>query len=90
MGGGAWWATVHGVAESDMTEPLHFAITNERQSLNLIITEHAYNTNHFQIMLCTYFGSKNCQQLASCYVVPKAAMWTLVLVYYPRNAVGHD
>ena len=25
MDGGAWWATVHGVAELDMTERLHFA-----------------------------------------------------------------
>ena len=24
MDGEAWWATVHGVTELDMTEPLHF------------------------------------------------------------------
>ena len=27
MDGGAWWATVHGVAESDMTEWFHFTFT---------------------------------------------------------------
>ena len=26
MGGGAWWATVHGAAELDTTERLHFTI----------------------------------------------------------------
>ena len=26
MDGGAWWATVHGVAELDMTERLHFPL----------------------------------------------------------------
>ena len=26
MGGGAWWATVHGAAELDMTERHHFTI----------------------------------------------------------------
>ena len=28
MGGGAWWATVHVIAESDMTEQLHFFTSN--------------------------------------------------------------
>ena len=32
MDGGAWWATVHGVTESDMTEQLHFTMSSEKIS----------------------------------------------------------
>ena len=35
MDGGAWWAAVHGVAKSDMTEA-----TPQQQ-------QHIYNLNHF-------------------------------------------
>ena len=33
--GGAWWATVHGVAESDMTERIHFHFICMKCPLNL-------------------------------------------------------
>jgi len=29
MDGGGWWATVHGVTESDMTDQLHFHVEGE-------------------------------------------------------------
>ena len=60
LGRGAWWATVHGVAESDMTEWLHFhfeqlKISNSSIMIYDIIPEKPYFDSIWAVEAKVYF-----------------------------------
>ena len=63
MDGGAWQFTIHGVAESDVTEWLHFNIRIKKFCVCHILQKCNYRSIHLSFRFCNFkFQSKNITQ----------------------------